>query len=88
MLLNSFLLQTIFKFPYYQMFDFAEFILEGTIGLAYHYGDLYVFHAQPLCCNTFPLFSSNLVSSLEHDATLWHHRLGHISDFVHQCITT
>lgn len=57
---------------------------QQTVGLAKCYGDLYVFHAQSLSCNIFPTSCHNYVTSLDNNATLWHQRLGHISDFVHK----
>lgn len=58
------------------------------IGLAKHYGDLYVFHAQHLFFNIFPTFSTNIVSSLENNVILWHHMLRQISDSIYKCIAT
>lgn len=57
---------------------------QQRIGLAEQFGDLYVLHVQP----PSSLFASsfNIVSTLD-NAKIWHHRLGHISESIHKCIS-
>jgi hypothetical protein len=68
------------------------FILQNSpkrmIGTADRHGDLYVFRAQATLFEPLVNFSCNNAFSLTDTATLWHHRLGHISDNVHKCIAS
>lgn len=56
------------------------------IGLAKQYGELYVLHAQPNFCTSFPTSSYHTNSSLDNNSKLWHLRLGHIYNFIHKCV--
>lgn len=83
---------TCFSICYLNFFVDKSLILQSLsqkrIGIAKRLGDLYVFYALPTSCTILPPFASHILSSLDSNSTLWHHRLGHLSDYVYKCIAT
>ncbi|KAK2413561.1 putative mitochondrial protein [Trifolium repens] len=58
------------------------------IGTAERHGDLYALQVHAPVSLLSPMFSCNSVSNNMDDASLWHCRLGHISDSIHKCIAS
>jgi len=58
------------------------------IGTAERYGDLYALQAHASVSLLSPMLSCNSVSNNMDSASLWHCRLGHISDAIHKCIAS
>ncbi|CAJ2632157.1 unnamed protein product [Trifolium pratense] len=58
------------------------------IGTAERHGDLYALQAHAPVSLLSPMFSCNSISNNMDSASLWHCRLGHISDSIHKCIAS
>jgi hypothetical protein len=58
------------------------------IGTAERHGDLYALQVHAPVSLLSPMFSCNSVSNNMDAASLWHCRLGHISDSIHKCIAS